>query len=233
MTSGAMLAFSNVCASYGKVEVLHGVNLEISPGCAFLLLGANGAGKSTLLKVASGRLAASSGQIEIDSVPISKTAPEDLAQRGVCAIPEGRGVFPNLTVSENLRMWTYQRGVTRGEVEHTAFSHFPRLKERRDRYAGQLSGGEQQMLAISRALVGSPRLLLLDEISMGLAPIVVAELYELIAQIVADGVTIVLVEQFATTALRVANSAAVMSRGVIEAHGTPEEMSQLLRAAWR
>lgn len=228
-----MLAFSNVCASYGKIEVLHGVNLDVSPGCAFLLLGDNGAGKSTLLKVASGRLAASSGQIEIDSVPISKTAPEDLAQRGVCAIPEGRGVFPNLTVTENLRIWTYQRGVTRGEVEHTTFSRFPRLKERRDHYAGQLSGGEQQMLAISRALVGSPRLLLLDEISMGLAPIVVAELYELVAQIVADGVTVIIVEQFATTALRVANRAAVISRGVIEAHGTPEEMSQLLRATWR
>jgi len=150
----------------------------------------------------------------------------------VIAIPEGRGVFPNLTVRDNLRMWTYRGGVNSAEVEARAYEQFPRLKERRKQLAGTLSGGEQQMLAISRALAGETRVLLLDEISMGLAPIVVGRLYELVAAVAAGGVTVVLVEQFAETALGVADRAAIMLHGRIAHEGTPREMADAAQGAY-
>ena len=215
-----------VRASYGRIEVLHGVDLEVPAGSVYALLGPNGAGKSTLLKVLSGRLRATAGDVLVGEVPIGKTPAEKLARQGVCAIPEGRGIFPNLTVRENLRIWTYRGGITVKEVEDRTFASFPVLKERRRQMAGTMSGGEQQMLAISRALVTNPRVLYLDELSMGLAPLIVAELYELVGQMArSQGMTIVLVEQFVTTALAVADHAAIMVHGRIEQQGTPAEMA--------
>lgn len=226
------MRFEGVRAAYGRIEVLHGVDLSVPGGSVFALLGPNGAGKTTLLKVANGRLRLSAGHVDIEGVRPAKHTPEAYARAGVCSIPEGRGVFPNLTVKDNLRMWTYGGGVTRSEAEERAYARFPRLGERRRQLAGTLSGGEQQMLAISRALVGSPRLLLLDEISMGLAPLVVAELYELVGQIATDGVTVVVVEQFVTTALAVASRAAIMVHGRVLQEGTPDQMADAALGAY-
>ncbi|MGP0108249.1 MAG: ABC transporter ATP-binding protein [Acidimicrobiales bacterium] len=220
------IAVKDVKAAYGRIEVLHGVDLVVPPGSVFALLGPNGAGKSTLLKVISGRMRPTSGEVLIGDRPVGKTPTEKLARNGLCAIPEGRGIFPNLTVRENLRIWTYRGGISTKEVEDRTFETFPRLKERRRQMAGTLSGGEQQMLAISRALVTEPEVLLLDELSMGLAPLVVGELYGLVATLAGQGMTILLVEQFVTTALSVAGRAAIMVHGRIEQQGTPEEMAE-------
>jgi len=215
-----------VRAAYGRIEVLHGVDLEVPAGGVFALLGPNGAGKSTLLKVLSGRMRPTAGEVRIGDVAIGKTPCEKLARDGICAVPEGRGIFPNLSVRENLRIWTYRGGITMKEVEEQTYQTFPVLKERRKQMAGTMSGGEQQMLAISRALVTRPRVLYLDELSMGLAPLIVAELYELVTRLARQGMTIVLVEQFVTTALAVATHAAIMVHGRIEQHGTPAEMAE-------
>jgi branched-chain amino acid transport system ATP-binding protein len=218
------LRLEGICAAYERVEVLRHVDLTVAQGQVFALLGPNGAGKSTTLRVASGRLKPSAGRVFIDGDDVTGWPTEKLARRGVCSVPEGRGVFPNLTVAENLRMWTFRGGLARSEVEEVAYRRFPRLAERRRQLAGTLSGGEQQMLAMTRALATRPRLLLLDEISMGLAPLVVAELYELVGQIAAEGIAILLVEQFAATALAVAQRAAVMLQGTVQMEGTPEEV---------
>ena len=212
-------------ASYGRIEVLHGVDLTVPAGSVFALLGPNGAGKSTLLKVICGRLRPTAGQVSIGDKLVGKSSTESLVRDGLCSIPEGRGIFPNLTVRENLRIWTYRGGISAADVEEKTFGAFPRLKERRKQYAGTLSGGEQQMLAISRALVTEPRVLLLDELSMGLAPMIVSELYELVGQLARGGMTVLLVEQFVTTALTVATRAAIMVHGGIEQEGTPDEMA--------
>jgi len=230
--AGAGLTIENVHAAYGRIEVLHGVDLTVPGGTVFALLGPNGAGKSTLLKVVGGRLRPTAGSVAFDGMTASRRTPDVLARSGVIAIPEGRGVFPNLTVRDNLRMWTYRGGVSSAEVEARAYEQFPRLKERRKQLAGTLSGGEQQMLAISRALAGETRVLLLDEISMGLAPIVVGHLYELVGAVAAGGVTVVLVEQFAETALGVAGRAAIMLHGRIAHEGTPREMADAAQGAY-
>ena len=230
--AGVGLTIENVRAAYGRIEVLHGVDLTVAAGSVFALLGPNGAGKSTLLKVVGGRLRATAGTVVFDGMTASRRTPDVLARSGVIAIPEGRGVFPNLTVRDNLRMWTYCGGVSSAEVEARAYEQFPRLKERRKQLAGTLSGGEQQMLAISRALAGETRVLLLDEISMGLAPIVVGHLYELVAAVAAGGVTVVVVEQFAETALGVADRAAIMLHGRIAHEGTPQEMADAAQGAY-
>jgi branched-chain amino acid transport system ATP-binding protein len=214
-----------VRASYGRIEVLHGVDLEVPAGSVFALLGPNGAGKSTLLKVLSGRMRPTAGDVLVGDAPIGKTPTEKLVRQGVCAVPEGRGIFPNLTVRENLRIWTYRGGISLKEVEERTFETFPVLKVRRRQMAGTMSGGEQQMLAISRALVTKPRVLYLDELSMGLAPLIVAELYELVTKLAKQGMTVLLVEQFVTTALAVADHAAIMVHGRIEQQGTPTEMA--------
>jgi branched-chain amino acid transport system ATP-binding protein len=218
------LQIEEMHAAYERVEVLRGVNLTVDAGQVFALLGPNGAGKSTTLRIVSGRMKPLRGRIVIDGRDVTGRAPEKLARDGVCSVPEGRGVFPNLTVAENLRMWTFRGGVSRSEVEEAAYARFPRLAERRRQQAGTLSGGEQQMLAMSRALSTKPKLLLLDEISMGLAPLIVAELYDLVGQIAREGFAILLVEQFAATALAVAERAAVMVQGRIELEGTPAEI---------
>ncbi len=231
LTEAPPIEISGVRAAYGRIEVVHGVDLSIPAGSVFALLGPNGAGKSTLLKVISGRMAPTSGTVAIGGLDLKKPTPEALAKLGVCAIPEGRGVFPNLTVRDNLVMWSF-KGVSVAEVEAVAYDRFPKLKERRRQLAGTLSGGEQQMLAIARALVGDPKVLLLDEISMGLAPLIVAELYELVGQVASRGVTVVLVEQFVTTAVSVATDAAIMLHGGIHAVGSPAEMGEIATKAY-
>jgi branched-chain amino acid transport system ATP-binding protein len=220
------LQVESIHAAYERVEVLRGVTLSIEPGQVFALLGPNGAGKSTTLRVISGRMRPRKGRVLVGGRDVTGQPAERLARAGVCSVPEGRGVFPNLTVAENLRMWTFRGGLRRGEVEEATYARFPNLAERRHQVAGTLSGGEQQMLSLSRAISTKPRLLLLDEISMGLAPIIVAQLYEIVGQIAREGYSILLVEQFAATALAVADRAAVMIHGEIEMEGTPAEVGQ-------
>ena len=210
-------------AAYGRIEVLRGVDLAVPRGAVMALLGPNGAGKSTLVKVISGQKEATSGDIHLAGVHVRQARSDELARVGLCTIPEGRSVFPNLTVEENLRLMSYA-GVPAPAVLDTAYSYFPRLHERRDQLAGTMSGGEQQMLAMSRALASDPALLLLDELSMGLAPLIVDELYETVARIAESGVSILCIEQFARTALRVSDYAAVMSGGRIVATGEPGEI---------
>jgi ABC-type branched-subunit amino acid transport system ATPase component len=229
-----MLELVDVSAAYGRIEVVHDVSLQLPAGSCLALLGPNGAGKSTLLKVMSGRLSPSGGTVSLNGEEIGKATSEQLARRGVCTIPEGRSVFPNLTVAENLLMYTFRgKAVKMGDLEDKSYARFPVLGQRRRQLAGRLSGGEQQMLAIARALYTDPRLLLLDEISMGLAPLVVAELYELVGQLVAsEDITVVLVEQFAQTALTVADQVAVMVNGRIVRSGTPAEVGENLMNAY-
>jgi len=201
-------------AAYGRIEVLRGVDLAIPKGAVMALLGPNGAGKSTLVKVISGQKALTSGDIHLAGVHVKSAGSEDLARVGLCTIPEGRSVFPNLTIEENLRLMSYA-GIPAGAVLDTAFSYFPRLHERRRQLAGTLSGGEQQMVAIGRALMARPKLLLLDEPSMGLAPIFVERIFEIIREINSQGTPILLVEQNALMALDVAQRGYVLETGNI------------------
>jgi branched-chain amino acid transport system ATP-binding protein len=225
----AALNLVDIRAGYDGLEVLHGVSLAIPATGVVALLGPNGAGKSTLLKIASGRLKPTSGRVELGGVDVVGRSPESLAQQGMCTVPEGRGVFANLTVAEHLKMWTFRsKSLRLSAVTDRTFECFPRLADRRDQAAGTLSGGEQQMLAMSRALVSEPTLLLLDEISMGLAPKVVEELYTIVAQLAADGLAILLVEQFARTAMSVATTVALMAGGEIEQIGPPDQMAELV-----
>ena len=228
-----VLLLAGIRAGYGRIEVLHDVSLSVPTGSITALLGPNGAGKSTLLKVASGRLAPSAGAVRFAGLNTAGMAPERLARLGLCTVPEGRAVFPNLTVAENLRMFGARSpSTTAGEMEERSYARFPVLGQRRRQLAGRLSGGEQQMLALARALHASPKLLLLDELSMGLAPMVVQELYELVATLAAaERVSVLLVEQFAQTALAVASTAAVLVNGRLVEHGSPLEVSdELVRA---
>ena len=218
-----ILEVCDVHAAYGRIEVLRGVNLTIPKGAVLALLGPNGAGKSTLTKIICGQKKATSGDVHLGGVNVRNSGSDELARVGVCLVPEGRSVFPNLTVEENLVLMSYA-GVPSAAVLETAFAYFPRLSERRRQLAGTLSGGEQQMLAMSRALASDPALLILDELSMGLAPLIVDELYETVAEIAATGVSILCIEQFARTALRVSDYAAVMTGGRVVATGEPGEI---------
>jgi branched-chain amino acid transport system ATP-binding protein len=224
MSQIPILEVMGLRAAYGRIEVLRGVDLTVPKGAVVALLGPNGAGKSTLLKVISGQMAPTDGDIHLAGVHVKNAKPDELARLGLTTIPEGRSVFPNLTVEENLRLMSYA-GVPAEQVLETAFSYFPRLHQRRDQLAGTMSGGEQQMLALSRALASDPALLMLDELSMGLAPLIVEELYDTVAQIAQTGVSILVVEQFARTALRVSDYAAVMSGGRVVATGEPDEIN--------
>jgi branched-chain amino acid transport system ATP-binding protein len=219
-------------AGYGRIEVLHGIDLVVPPSSVVALLGPNGAGKSTLLKVVSGGVAPTAGCVHISGVHVNGAPPDGLARLGVCAIPEGRGVFANLTVAENLRMMSYRTGISSGDIEERSYARFPRLADRRHQLAGSLSGGEQQMLSMARAVSTEPSLLLLDEISMGLAPMIVSQLYELVMQLAAEGIAIVLVEQFVRTAMRVADYVAVMSQGRIERIGQAADVSDAVSTAY-
>jgi branched-chain amino acid transport system ATP-binding protein len=226
------LELVGVRAAYGGIEVVHGVDLTVAAGEVLALLGANGAGKSTTVKVCAGLLRPTGGALRVAGHDVTGAPSHELARIGVCTVPEGRGVFPNLTVRENLWMATQVTGGDLGSLEEGAYARFPRLGERRTQLAGTLSGGEQQMLALSRALVTDPAVLLLDELSMGLAPIVVQQLYEIVAQVAAEGISILVVEQFAQAVLGIADRAAIMVTGEITRVGTPAEMQSELSSAY-
>ena len=217
--------------TYGDHCAVDGVDLDIEPGECFALLGPNGAGKSTTLKVISGLLEPTSGSVSLCGRRVTGADADALARAGVCMVPEGRGVFPNLTVIENLRMATYT-GASLADVLDRSFSRFPRLAERRGQVAGTMSGGEQQMLAMARALATDPAVLLLDELSMGLAPIIVQGLYEQVQGIADEGTSILIVEQFAHEVLGVADVAAIMLHGRVQRTGTPAEIGEELAAAY-
>ncbi|MDQ2649682.1 MAG: ABC transporter ATP-binding protein [Actinomycetota bacterium] len=221
-----------VRAGYGGVEVLHGVDLVVPHRSVVALLGPNGAGKTTALRCLSGEVVPTAGCVHVAGTHVNGSRPEHLARAGVCTIPEGRGVFPALTVRENLQMATHGRTRSLDEIETRAYARFPRLGERRHQRAGSLSGGEQQMLALARGLSVDPSVLLLDELSMGLAPKVVRELYEQVAQLADEGVSVLVVEQFATAVLAVANYVAVLVRGSIVLLGEPADVADGLSAAY-
>jgi branched-chain amino acid transport system ATP-binding protein len=227
----ALLELRNIRAGYGTIDVLHGIDLVVEPGHVYALLGPNGAGKTTTLAVCSAQIVPSAGQLYVSGRDVTGVSSDALARAGVCLVPEGRGIFPNLTVTENLRMATYA-GVSLDAVLDRAFTQFPRLKERRKQVAGTLSGGEQQMLSMSRALATNPALLLLDELSMGLAPIIVEELYERVSELAESGLSILIVEQFAQAVLGVASVASIMLHGRIVRTGPPVEIAEELAAAY-
>ena len=218
-----ILELRNIRASYGSIEVLHGVNLSIGRGEVVALLGPNGAGKSTMIKVVSGLLRPTSGQLIVGGRDVTGAAANALARTGLCTIPEGRGIFPNLTVRENLLMATYS-GHKLSDIEERTYARFPRLSERRTQLAGTMSGGEQQMLSLARALATNPVILLLDELSMGLAPLIVAELYQQVAAIAAEGVSVLVVEQFARTVLGVADQAVLLAHGKVQVSGKASDI---------
>ena len=230
-TATPVLELRNITASYGKIEVLHGIDVVVPRGKVVALLGPNGSGKSTTLKVASGQLKPSGGCIHLGGRHVNGADGHALARIGLCTIPEGRGVFPSLTVRENLVMASYT-GLPRGPIEERAYTFFPRLEERRSQLAGTLSGGEQRMLAIARALVTEPAVLLLDEMSMGLAPLIVEELYDLVGGIALSGVSLLVVEQFAHIVLDVTDLAIIMVQGKIAAAGDPAEIESELSSAY-
>jgi branched-chain amino acid transport system ATP-binding protein len=226
-----ILEFRAVRAAYEGVEVIHGIDATFDEGVVTAVLGANGAGKSTLLALAAGVMGSSEGEVRYAGEKVRVGSTAQLARRGLCLIPEGRGVFPNLTVRENLWVMT-NSGSGRREVERCAYERFPRLAERANQLAGTLSGGEQQMLALARAVSTGPRLLLLDELSMGLAPLIVEELYEHVIALAAEGITVVVVEQFARTALSVASAAMVMANGRMVHVGAAGDIGAVLNSAY-
>jgi ABC-type branched-subunit amino acid transport system ATPase component/branched-subunit amino acid ABC-type transport system permease component len=220
-----------VSAGYGGINVLHEASLTVRRGEVCAVLGPNGAGKTTALKVISGQLRPSAGTALVDGRSISGVATERLVRDGLCMVPEGRGVFPNLTVTENLKMASFA-GTPYKAILDKSFETFPRLAERRGQLAGKLSGGEQQMLAMARALSVDPSVLLVDELSMGLAPRIVEELYEVLGRVAEGGLTIVVVEQFATEVLKVVDSAALLINGRITYHGSPEPVNDMISSAY-
>ncbi len=226
-----LLELRGIRAAYDGIDVLYGVDLTVPRGSVVALLGPNGAGKTTTLRVASGLHPALAGDMFVAGRRVNGARPEELARLGLCLVPEGRGIFPNLSVRENLRMMTYA-GRSMNAIEETTFERFPRLRDRRSQMAGTLSSGEQQMLAMARGLATEPALLLLDELSMGLAPIIVEDLYEIVAHIARAGVSILVVEQFARTVLGVADYAAIMVHGQIAKIGRPTDLEAELSTAY-
>jgi branched-chain amino acid transport system ATP-binding protein len=222
-----------VRAAYGAIEVLHGVDLALGPGEVLAVLGPNGAGKTTMLHVLAGLHPLAGGDVFVAGRRVNGASATALARAGLCLVPEGRGVFPNLTVRENLRMaaaGARRRGVA--GVEEAAYARFPRLGERRRQLAGTLSGGEQQMLALARGLATDPAVLVLDELSMGLAPLVVEELYGQVAALARTGVSVLVVEQFARVVTGVSDRAVLLVQGRVAATGRPAEIESTLSAAY-
>jgi len=220
-----LLELEDIHVHYGKVQALRGVSLQVDEGEIVTLIGANGAGKTTTLKTISGVRPVTSGRITFDGEDVTGMAPHRLVEMGICQAPEGRGIFPGMSVQENLDMGTYAR---RGKYEpaelERVFELFPRLLERRGQSGGTLSGGEQQMLAIGRALMAKPKVLLLDEPSMGLAPMLVAQIFDIVTEINRQGTTILLVEQNASQALKRAHRAYVLEVGEVIVSGLAKDL---------
>lgn len=223
-----MLNINNINVYYGAIHAIKGISLEVKEGEIVTLIGANGAGKSTILKTISGLLRPKTGEIIYQNTKLNTLQAQDIVKNGVCQVPEGRRVFANMSVRENLELGAYlekeKAKVT--ESMERVFSKFPRLKERISQLAGTLSGGEQQMLAIGRAMMSRPKLMLLDEPSMGLAPLLVKEIFSIIKEIHDTGTTILLVEQNANMALSIANYAYVLETGKIVLEGKPADLIQ-------
>lgn len=220
-----MLAVSNLTSRYGRIEVLHGISLDVHSGEVVTLVGSNGAGKSTLLRAISGVQPVTAGTIVFEDKPIRTWRPHVRVARGIAQVPEGRQIFAPLTVDENLRLGAITR--RDGEIADDLvemYTMFPALAERRDKAAGTLSGGQQQMLAIGRALMTRPKLLLLDEPSMGLAPVLVEQIFNVVGQLRQRGLTILLVEQNANAALAIADRGYVIETGRIVTTGTGKEL---------
>ena len=225
-----MLNIENLQAGYGKVEVLHGVTIKVPKGKIVTLIGSNGAGKTTTMRAISGMIKPVSGTVTLAGLDITGLQSHQIAKRGLAHSPEGRRVFPTLSVLDNIRLGAFVRYTNarpKGDVEadlQKAMEMFPRLKERTNQLAGTLSGGEQQMLAMARAVMLNPEVFLLDEPSMGLAPILVEEVFNIITRLKAQGVTMLLVEQFAAAALKVADYGYVLENGRISVHGPADKL---------
>ena len=225
-----MLTIDNLFAGYGKVQVLHGISMQVPKGKVVTLIGSNGAGKTTTMRAISGMIAPTGGDITLNGKRIAGLESYHIAKLGLAHSPEGRRVFATMTVSDNLILGAFPRltgsrpkGDVKGDLER-ALELFPRLKERREQLAGTLSGGEQQMLAMARAVMLNPDVVLLDEPSMGLAPILVAEVFRIIERLKSEGVTMLLVEQFAAAALGVADYGYVLENGRISVHGAADKL---------
>jgi branched-chain amino acid transport system ATP-binding protein len=223
-----MLEVADLVTAYGKIEALKGVSLKVEAGRITCLLGPNGAGKTTLMMSIAGILKPRRGSIQLGGDELAGLPPAKIVTKGIALVPENRLVFPQMSVRENLQAGAYQR---RDKVETEAdldrmYTRFPRLKERREQFAGTLSGGEQQMLAVARALMSRPRVLLMDEPSLGLAPLIVAEIFGTIAELNRDGTTIFLVEQNAHMALKVAHKFFLMEQGRVTFEGTPGQLAE-------
>ena len=220
-----MLEVKDLKAGYGQAKVLHGVSLKIGEGELVALLGSNGAGKSTLNNNVSGIYKPFAGSIRFDGIEIAGARSEEIVDRGLIQVPEGRRVFPNMSVRENLELGSYRRATpNRARNIDRVVAIFPRLKERFDQYAGTLSGGEQQMLAIGRGVMAEPRLLILDEPSLGLSPLLVEEMFALIQKLRAEGLAIFLVEQNVVQSLEIADRAYVMENGLITVEGPAQDL---------
>jgi branched-chain amino acid transport system ATP-binding protein len=220
----AILELLDIRAAYGQIEVLHGIDVSVEPGKVLAVLGPNGAGKTTLVRVISGLLRPTHGRVIIAGSDVTGVRGDALARAGLCVIQEGRGIFPRLTVEEHLRLAMPRRGGS--QLLTRVYEQFPRLAERPRQVAGTLSGGEQQMLALSRALIWNPPLLIIDELSMGLAPRVVELLYETVQALAAQGTTIVVIEQFAHDILGFADQAVVLQHGRVVRTDTPASIAK-------
>jgi branched-chain amino acid transport system ATP-binding protein len=232
-----LLELRDVVTRYGAVEALHGISLDVAQGEIVSLLGANGAGKSTTLKTISRILAPAAGEVRFDGVSLDGLAPEDVVARGIAHVPEGRKIFPGLSVLDNLRLGATPRRASRATIDHDVdevLAIFPMLRPLGAKMGWTLSGGEQQMLAIARGLMAKPRLLLLDEPSLGLAPLVVKDVMETIARIARDGTTVLLVEQNAHLALQIAGRAYVLETGRVALSGDAHRLlaSEEMRRAY-
>ena len=222
-----LLEVNDLHVFYGKIEAIKGISFGVNEGEVVTLIGANGAGKTTTMRTISGVRPVAQGSIHFEGEDITKMAPHDRVKRGICQAPEGRGIFPGMTVRENLDMGTYIRGyksdTKAADLEHVMHL-FPRLRERIGQLGGTLSGGEQQMLAIGRALMSRPRLLLLDEPSMGLAPMLIAQIFEIVKTINSEGISVLMVEQNATQALRTAHRGYVLETGNVVKSGSGDDL---------
>ena len=220
----AMLTFDKVNAHYGKIQALHDVSLHINQGEIVTLIGANGAGKTTTLRTITGLEKAASGSITFDGHDLRKTEPSKIITLKLAHVPEGRHIFPQMTVEENLEMGAFTDPADMAKTMADVYERFPRLKERKRQLAGTLSGGEQQMLAVGRALMGKPKMILMDEPSMGLSPLLVKEIFEIIKEVNKQGITILLVEQNAKMALAISDRAYVLETGTITIEGDAQQL---------